>query len=383
MKRTLLLLATIVVLWGFVGSGANAEPAARVVEPRLELERLPPGPLPGVQVRGDFRIPGRGAVPFAQRLIVTGKGARRTALLIARGSHHELCFTAVVGAPIRRALFTCLERWDRPPMLIRVAAGGKSQKETQWLALVGLVRREVTRVTVMSQVGVRSHPRLDAWRGFPWKAFATPTAFRYRLPSEVYARDQSGTVQDLDLGWSYGAACGQQGGARCTPGRLRAGSWTAVRDPLARGTAPFIQDKGGLRAKRLTFDHPIMRQLVAGQAFSIGRIALWSKCDGGLIGAVVPFRLVRPIDFEGDVPVRDYDANSHTAYLEGVAHLRVETAVSFDIYVDLNLRKVVGIYVAPYRRYSGMSKPKVDFKLIGDLRPAGGPDRGNCGEAGD
>jgi hypothetical protein len=379
MKRPLLVVAFVAALcaWG----GGGAEPEAQTVPPPLELERLPPGPLPGVQVRGDFRVPGRGAVHYARRLIVTGKGPRHMALLIARGSHHELCFTAVVGAPIRRALFTCLERWDRPPMLIRVAAGGKSQKETQWLALVGLVRREVTRVTVMSQVGVRSHPRLSAWRGFPWKAFGTPTAFRYRLPSEVYARNSTGTVQQVDLGWSYGAACGQQLAPRCTARRLRAGSWAAVRDPLARGTAPFIRRKGGLQAKRLTFDHPIVRQLVAGQAFSIARIALWSKCNQDLIGAVVPFRLVRPIDFEGDVPYRQYEASAHTAYLEGVAHLRVERAVSFDVYVDLNRRKVVGIVLGIDD--SGMPKPKVDVKIVGELHPAGGPDPGDCGPEGD
>jgi hypothetical protein len=381
MKRPLLLVASIAALGGSGGS-ANAEPPARTVPPPLELERLPPGPLPGVQVRGDFRVPGRGVVHYARRLIVTGKGPRRAALLIARGSREELCLTALVGAPVRRASFGCFKRWDRPPMLIRVAVGGRSERATEWLALVGLVGREVKRVTVRSQAGgVKSHPRLHVWRGFPWKAFATPTAVRYRLPNEVYARDQSGTVQEVDLGWTYGAACGEQGAPRCTPRRLRAGSWSAVRDPLARGTAPFIRRTGGLRAKRLAFDHSIVRQLVAGQAFSIGRIALWSKCNGDLVGAVLPFRLVRPVDFEGDVPLRRYDANSHTAYLEGVAHLRVERAVSFDIYVDLNRRKVVGIELGIDD--SGVPRPKVDMAIVGELRPAGGPDSGNCAELGD
>jgi hypothetical protein len=348
--------------------------------PPLELERLSSGALPGVQVGGDFRVPGRGAVHSAKRLIVTGKGARRTALLIARGSRNQLCFTAVVGR-VRRASFTCLERWDRPPMLIRVAAGGESPKYTRWLALVGLVRRDVKRVTVTSQAGARSHPGLRAWRGFPWKAFAKPTAFHYRLPSFVYAIEKQGIVQNIDLGWSYGAACGEQQAPPCTRRRLRAGRWSQVRDPLAKGTAPFIRRKGGFRAKQVVFDHPIVRRLVASQAFSIDRIALWSKCDGGQIGAVVPFRLVRPIDFEGDVPVRDWDAGSHTAYVEGIAHLRLERAVSFHVYVDLNLRKVVGIALGV--DHVGAPKPKQEFTLIGELHPAGGPDLGDCGEPGD
>jgi hypothetical protein len=188
-------------------------------------------------------------------------------------------------------------------------------------------------------------------------------------------------VQQIDLGWTYGAACGEQGAPRCTRRRLRSGSWSAVRDPLARGTTSFVRRGGDVRAKRLTFDQRVVRQLVAGQSFSIGRIAEWSKCNRDPIGAIVQFRLVRPVDFDGDVPVHDYDADSHTAYLQGVAHLRVEHAVSFDIAVDLNRRKVVGIAVGIDD--DGAPKPKVDFKLVGELHPAGGPDSGNCAEQGD
>jgi hypothetical protein len=267
--------------------------------------------------------------------------------------------------------------------LLRAGVGGNSRDVTDWLAVVGLVRREVKRVAVESQVGVTSRPRLRAWRGFPWKAYATPPAFRHRFPSRVSARNGSGTVvQDVDLGWAYGAACGQQNTDACTPRDRRAGRWSAVRDPVTRAQAPFIKGVGGTQSKRLAIDHPVVRRLIAGQAFSIDTVALWQKCDGGVIGAVVPILLSKPVDFEGDVPVRDYDASSHTAYVEGVAHLRVERAMSFLVAVDLNREEVVGIAYHPDHR-SGAPKPKVDFQLIGELRPAGGPDSGNCGQQGD
>jgi hypothetical protein len=127
-----------------------------------------------------------------------------------------------------------------------------------------------------------------------------------------------------------------------------------------------------------------VRKLVAGQDFSIGRIAHWSKCNGELIGAVVPIRLAKPIDFEGDVPFRRFDAGSRAAYLEGVAHLRVRRAVAFEIDVDLNRKRVVGVGpgLHPFDLGGGGPKPTVEMTIIGELRPAGGPDSGDCGQQG-
>jgi hypothetical protein len=81
-----------------------------------------------------------------------------------------------------------------------------------------------------------------------------------------------------------------------------------------------------------------------------------------------------------DKPV--HGDSKKTAYTEGMAHLRVEHGVFFRIYVDLNRNKVVGIYPEDDGldgRDGGRPKPNFDIKLIGELRPAGGPDSGNCG----
>ena len=94
-------------------------------------------------------------------------------------------------------------------------------------------------------------------------------------------------------------------------------------------------------------------------------------------------QLVRPVSFDGEVPVYANDDTNRVAYLEGVARLHIEGATNFDVYVDLNRRRVV--HIGPGITLPGPDdreppKPKVDLQLIGALKPAGGPDSGDCGK---
>jgi hypothetical protein len=383
MKRTALIAAAVAVL-GWVCWAQAASPPGPA--PPLELERLPPGPLPGTQVRGDFRVPGVGKVSSARRLVTTGSGARRTALLVARGRHEELCFTAVAGARVRRALFTCMQPWDRPPLLLRAGVGGRRKPVHHWTSLVGLVRSDVKQVVVESQQGgdPRQRPPLRAWPGFPWKAFGTRPASRHHFPNSVWALDANRiAVQDIDLGWVYGPACGEgRASPPCTARRRHSGPWSEVRDSLAERQSRFVRRGGGGRAKRLAFDHPALRAAVAGQPFSIDGVAEWSTCKGRRLGAVVEVRLSRPVLFEADVPVKEQDDTNRSAYLEGVAHMRIENAISFHVYVDLNRSKVVAIgtgLTPPDLTGRRPPRPRLtEFKLITALQPAGGPNPGKC-----
>jgi hypothetical protein len=134
-----------------------------------------------------------------------------------------------------------------------------------------------------------------------------------------------------------------------------------------------------MRTKRIATEHPAIQQVIAGQPFSFGAVVLWTKCNGGLIGGVVSIRLSRPVNFEGDVPVRGYRNGS--AYLEGVWRIRVENGIAFRVYVDLNREWVVGISPEDDSldgREGGRPKPKLDYTLVAPLRPAGGPDSGDC-----
>jgi hypothetical protein len=385
MRKSALIVVVMAVL-GFAG-GVQGASVPQETAPPLELERLPPGPLPGTQVRGRFRVPGVGKVRYARRLIVTGTGSRRLALLIARGKQGELCFAAAAGAGIQRALFTCLKQWDRPPLLLRAGVGGNRKPVDHWMSLVGLVRSEVQQVVVESQQGgdPRHRPRLRAWPGFPWRAFGTPPRFRHHFPSTVWAVDANrAAIQDIDLGWVYGPACGQQRRPPCTSRRRQAGPWSAVRDPLADRQSEFIRRRGHTRAKRLAFDHPVVRGAVVGQPFSIDGVAEWSTCKRRRLGAVVELRLSRPILFEADVPVKDQDDTNRSAYLEGVAHMRIENVISFHVYVDLNRRKVVAIgpgLTPPDLTGRRPPRPRlIEFKLLTGLHPAGGPNPGVCEE---
>ncbi|MGH2979918.1 MAG: hypothetical protein ACRDLQ_09835, partial [Solirubrobacterales bacterium] len=344
------------------------------------------GPLPGTQVRGHFRVPGLGPVRYARRLVATGSGTRRTVLLIARGKRGELCFTAVAGGRVRRARFTCMKRWDRPPLLVRAGVGGSRKPVHHWMSLVGLVRSDVQQVVVQSQQGgdPRYRPRLQAWPGFPWKAFGTQPAFRHHFPNQVWAEDANRiAIQDIDLGWVYGPACGDgRGIPPCTARRRHSGPWSAVRDSLAERQSSFVRRTGGVQAKQLAFDHPVLRAVVAGQPFSIDGVAEWSTCKGRRLGAVIEVRLSRSVLFEADVPVKDQDDTSRSAYLEGVAHMRIENAISFHVYVDLNRSKVVAIgsgLTPPDLTGRRPPRPRLtEFKLLTGLHPAGGPNPGKC-----
>lgn len=381
MRRT----ALIAIVAGFLAAAAAAA-SAPSAPPPLELERLPAGALPGVQVRGHFRVPGLGETRFARRLIVTGSGARRVALLVARGRRGELCYAGVAGRD-RTALFRCLARWDRPPLILLAGAGGNRKPVNHWLSVIGLVRSEVKEVVVQRQWGGDPllRPRVISWPGFPWKAFGTRPAFRHHFPSIVWAMDASGNpIQDVDLGWVYGPACGEDRRLPpCTPRRRHSGPWSAIRDSLEERQSTFVRRRGGRRAKQVAFDHPAVRQLVAGQAFSFDGVAEWSRCNGRRIGAVLRLQLVRPVSFDGEVPVYANDDTNRVAYLEGVARLHIEGATNFDVYVDLNRRRVV--HIGPGITLPGPDdreppKPKVDLQLIGALKPAGGPDSGDCGK---
>ena len=340
--------------------------------PPLEPERLPPGPLPGKAVHGKLG----GQVRDVRELVSVGTGYRRVRLLIGRGHGDRLCVTGVAGTR-RPGGFRCLARWDRAPLLVRIGVGGRSRARPDWLSLVGLVRREVDHVTVETQLLERKPVPLRDVAGFAYRVFALPPVRRER-PYFVRAHDRAGGVmQRIDTGWADRSPCMQKKEQECRRPADRRGKWSAARDPFELAQTTFVRHGGGTRSKRLVTAHPVVRQLVAGQPFSFDAVAEWSRCNGRRIGAVVELQLSRPVDFEGDVPVQGNAIK--TAYKEGTAHLRVTGFVIWRIYVDLNRGKLVGIYPEDDMldgREGGRPKPTYDFKLLGPLRPAGGPDQG-------
>jgi hypothetical protein len=308
-------------------------------------------------------------------LVSAGHGWRRTRLLIARGRQDQLC-VAAIAAGRRRARFQCMAGWDRAPLIARLGVGGRSRAAPDWLSVLGLVRAEVDQVAYESWRFESSPVRLRSFPGFPWRAFALPPTRRADQPDSVRAFDAAGGVmQRVDTSWAYRSPCMEKRRG-CTRSERR-GRWSDARDPYFARQTPFVRRGGAKRSKQLAIAHPVVQQLIAGQPFSIDSVAEWSRCNGRRIGGVVPLRLSRPVNFEGDVPV--YGNSITTAYLEGTAHIRVTDVVSFRVYVDLNRAKVVGIFPEDDSldgRAGGRPAPTFDIKLIGEMRPAGGPDQG-------
>jgi hypothetical protein len=104
-----------------------------------------------------------------------------------------------------------------------------------------------------------------------------------------------------------------------------------------------------------------------------------------MIGAILEIRLTKPVTFEGDVPVKGYRASSHTAYVEGVMHVRAQGLLSLWVAVDLNRRTVVGFdfFSADFGSAIEVPKPTIEWKIVQEPKPAGGPDSGNCESKGD
>jgi hypothetical protein len=181
-------------------------------------------------------------------------------------------------------------------------------------------------------------------------------------------------------------AVGEKKKSECK-GRRRLRRWSDARDPIAEAQARRINGFSGERSKHIAVDHPVVRSLVAGQAFSIDSVALWIKCDEGLIGAIVPIRLTKPVSFEGDVPVKGFRRSSHTAYVEGVAHVKVLGMLQLWVAVDLHRRRVVGIefYSADFGDASENPgpQPTIETRIVTPMKPAGGRDTGDCGPSGD
>jgi hypothetical protein len=256
---------------------------------------------------------------------------------------------------------------------------------------VGIARQGVVaRVAVESQRGLGSAARVRAWDGFPWRAFATRITRHGGFVDSLRALDPKRVaVQDIEVSWAYNSPCPDYRDVVPVPkpkpkpgctGRARSVSWSAVRDPRAEAQSGYVNDSPGTRVKRVAFDHPIVRRLVAGQAaFAIDSVAQWDKCNQDPLGAVISLRLVTPIAFEGDVPVLSFSDKDRVAYREGIAHIRVRNATAFDVYVDLNRAMVVAI--SPESGLYGSGQPAMhldEFKLVSPLHPAGGPDSGKC-----
>jgi hypothetical protein len=358
MRLSLLLGLTLIL-----ATGCGSEQQSRADEgPPPELEPLRvTGPIPGPRVDGRFFDEAGRPVSDVHELAAVGEGRRRAALLFGQRNG-----VPCIGATARDAepRLDCLERWENPPFLARVVIGGDIRARTDWLVVVGVLRRPATTVSMELQSSLE--PRrlgLQSWPKFAWRSFGVMSEHG-NLANTLLATDEAGKpVTAIDLGWVYHAA-------RST------GPWAEVRDPIAAASG------ADTTSHRIVFDHPAVRRLVAGNTFTINPTAGWVACDGRSLGGVVSFRFSPPVEYEGEIPIHEYaDEDEDFAYRDGRAYVEAEDVTTVEAWVDVNRRRVVGIELDAFDDVASTlgqeDMPAAQIRrhdVIDEPKPAGGPD---------
>jgi hypothetical protein len=248
----------------------------------------------------------------------------------------------------------------QPVFAYTLQGGTKSTRD--WGAIVGIAAPDV-RVTVEHVFGHEYPLRLKRFPHFGWAVFASPLWLN-GAPSLLHFYDRAGHELSgfLDL-----ADTGPENPKN---------EWQAF-------TPTFDTTPDDERAKRVALSDSLVRHLLAGRRYSFGEGAFWQKCSGGKIGEVVEFH-IGPATFSEDWPSADYDADSHTAYVQHVTYYKVSRVTELDVSVDTNERRVVGI--DPTQSSPDVREPQVDeFSAhpVDGGKPGGGPDRGDCSSSGD
>jgi hypothetical protein len=266
----------------------------------------------------------------------------------------------------------CFERWENPPLVVRVVVGGETRRATDWLAVVGLSRAPTATVLLDSQSGSEVPLTVRSWPKLGWRAFAAITE-RGDLGSSLTAQDRNGDpVIRVELSWSYNSPCLQRNRDVCesVPG----GPWRAARDPIQDASGADDSDKA------LVFADPAMRRLAAGHTFFVNPTAAWDRCDGGRLGSAISLRFWPPVNFKGEIPIHEYaEDGEDVAYREGRAFVEAEEVTSVEAWVDRRRHHLVGINLEAFDDTTEelQENPAVKitkFDVVDEPQPAGGPD---------
>jgi hypothetical protein len=341
-------------------AAANGPFRLGAFEPSLRVH----GALPGAPV--SVHTPPQ-VVRRSMRRLVTVRGmGMQLPLYVARDHAGFLC----IGST---GVWECLRPEDAQPVFSFTLQGGHGDIR-DWGAIVGLaapdIRVTAERLSKEVELPLRRFPH------FQWAAFASPM-WMNGGPDALRFYDRAGHRLSgfIDLAFSASACPG--GGDNCKAPSL----WHHVGDPLldASGAGRRLIE----RAKRIAFADPLVRKLLAERRYSFAPPAAWSKCSGGTIGVILSFHIA-PATFTEDWPSADYDASSHTAYVEHVTYFEVARVTQLDVSVDTNERRVVG--VDPTNSSPDGPEPQVDeFSAhpVDGGKPGGGPDKGDCSSSGD
>jgi hypothetical protein len=299
----------------------------------------------------------------------------RFALVLARKSESgTLCLANETG-PNEQGIgsgstFDCLDERNGA-VLPYVFYGGPTGGSLTWAYVVGLARRDVSRLVVRYRDGTTSESVLKAWGAFPWRSFVV----RPRsggLPAGLNAFGAHGVLARIDVSPVLVPPCSGGYDDPCRGSPVPQAPWDDVADPLA---PPERLTKAQVReTRRLALSHPLIRRILGGGRSRIAVIGRWTRCDGAPIGTVIDLVANEPADVEADFPLVDYNPRTHSAYTESVVHMKIEDATRVSLHVDLNRHRVVGIDPSE-------GATVVAEHVVSERRPAGGPDPVPCDES--
>jgi hypothetical protein len=325
-----LLLGFVALGLASCGGNETSEPGSPKPQPPL---RLAAGAVPGTPVPGRFNDERARIVTDVHRLAAAGRGAARTQLLVGRSRSGAPCVGLRTTA--HESTLHCFEPWERPHIVVRVAAGGSNRGSTDWLVVAGIVAGEVDSVEVETEHWRRLRPRLRSFRDFPWRAYAVLTRGR-DLGVRLVASADAERIASVDLALAYGTPC--EDPTRGCPGQ--ADPWVLALDPVT--AASGAADRRSL--EEIAFRDPDVRRLIAGSSFTVADVSGWSSCQGHRIGGVLSLWFHPPIDFTGELPVRaDWDRSGSAAYRSGRVFFNANRIRAADVWVDIVSGRVAGV----------------------------------------
>lgn len=108
-----------------------------------------------------------------RRVISAGIGRRELVLIAAQDATGAPCLSFISGGGGRQ--FSCLEESVGNSAIIRfVADGGTKLGIVSWVTVVGVVRSDVSRLTVVTTAGEERKLALNQWRAFAYAPSSGP-----------------------------------------------------------------------------------------------------------------------------------------------------------------------------------------------------------------
>ena len=133
------------------------------------------------------------------RELVTGRtGTGSLSVLAGKNAAGQVCLSFTRGG-LFAYRFRCLTGEVERPLVYWVSTGGPSADSVDWASVAGVVRSDVSRVTLRFADGTARDLSLNAWRGFAHYAGSAA-----EIPEALLAYADGDRVAEIDLRYAAG-----------------------------------------------------------------------------------------------------------------------------------------------------------------------------------